>query len=132
MEPFVFFLRIRWTPVRGSTFSLTVQYEPLPRSVRGRGTFSKHGFRDKLWRTEFCGREIRAVFGWVLFCNNGETNRASQITTSRTRRETCKYKIDENKAYLPTIRGCPEVWKLWKQSIKLLSSIMQESACTHS
>ena len=49
-----FFLRMRWTPVRGSTLSFTVQYEPLPRSVSGRGTFSKHGFRERLWRTEFC------------------------------------------------------------------------------
>lgn len=49
----LFFFRMRWTPVRGSTWSLTVQYEPLPRSVNGRATFSKQGLRERLWRTEF-------------------------------------------------------------------------------
>ena len=48
LVPLPFFLRIRCTPVRGSTESLTVQYEPLPLSVNGLATFSKHGFRERL------------------------------------------------------------------------------------
>jgi hypothetical protein len=52
--PLNFFLRrMRRTPKRGLTLSLTVQYEPLPLSAKGRGTFSKQGFRERLWRTEF-------------------------------------------------------------------------------
>lgn len=49
---FLFFL-MRCTPVLGSTLSSTVQYDPFPRSVRGRATLTKHGLSDRLWRTEF-------------------------------------------------------------------------------
>lgn len=90
-EPFDFFLRTRWTPVRGSTFSLTVQYEPFPRSVRGRGTFSKHGFSERLWRTEFCKRYVSAETHGQMKCLGEDgnklltTNRDSQTITARTR-----------------------------------------------
>lgn len=49
-----FFFRSRWMPERGSMLSSTVQYAPFPRSVSGRETFLKQGFRERLWRTEFC------------------------------------------------------------------------------